>query len=155
MPRRGSLLYDNCKKSTKVRGSLVALSPLWGIAILAVVTSTPVWAVNWTGNGADSLWSTKENWQNNTLPAANASLAFRVSNVGNKTVTLGGTVVVKVSAVGKRPKGGANVLTAGGKFAGANVTLAAGAPEWVKGVSVVDGEIVLDAKATGMIVIVR
>jgi len=92
MPRRGSLLYDNCKKSTKVRvrGSFVALSPLWGFAILAVVTSTPVWAVNWTGNGADSLWSTKENWQNNTLPAANASLAFRVSNVGNKTATLDG-----------------------------------------------------------------
>ena len=78
-----------------------------------------------------------------------------VLDVTDKTVTLGGTVVVKVSADGKRPKGGAHVLTAGGKFAGANVTLAAGAPEWVKGVSVVDGEIVLDAKATGMIVIVR
>jgi len=78
-----------------------------------------------------------------------------VLDVTDKTVTVGGTVVVKVSADGKRPKGGAHVLTAGGKFAGANVTLAAGAPEWVKGVSVVDGEIVLDAKATGMIVIVR
>ncbi|MBP5511365.1 MAG: hypothetical protein J6Z49_10650 [Kiritimatiellae bacterium] len=37
-------------------------------------------------------------------------------------------VLVKVSAEeGRYVKGGANMLTAGGKFAGANVTLAAGA----------------------------
>ena len=64
---------------------------------------------------------------------------------------------MKVSAAdGIRPKGGSYQLTSSnGAFAGANVTLAAGAPEWVKGVSVVDGEIVLDAKTTGMMVIVR
>ena len=47
------------------------------------------------------------------------------------------------------------MLTSGGKFAGANVTLATGAPDWAKGISVVDGEIVLDVKPTGMVVIVR
>ena len=76
-----------------------------------------------------------------------------------KTVTLGenGTVVVKVSAVdGKRPKGGANVLTVGGNFAGANVSLAEGAPEWVNGVSVnADGNIVLDVKPRGVVIIIK
>ena len=77
----------------------------------------------------------------------------------SKTVTLGdnGTVSVKVSAVdGIRPKGGAHVLTASdGAFADAKVTLAAGAPDWVKGVAVVDGEIVLEAKPVGFQLIVR
>ncbi|MBQ6141053.1 MAG: hypothetical protein IJI54_07165 [Kiritimatiellae bacterium] len=75
-----------------------------------------------------------------------------------KTVTLGanGTVVVKVMAAeGARAKGGANVLTAGGKFANANVTLAEGYPDWVKGVSVVNGDIVLEAKPTGLVIIVK
>ncbi|MBO7684001.1 MAG: hypothetical protein J6T51_04675 [Kiritimatiellae bacterium] len=76
-----------------------------------------------------------------------------------KTVTLGenGTVVVKVSAVdGERPKGGANVLTVGGNFAGANVSLAEGAPKWVNGVSVnADGNIVLDVKPMGLVVIIE
>ena len=79
-------------------------------------------------------------------------------NVTGKTVTLGenGAVSVKVSAAeGIRPKGGSYVLTSGGKFAGATVSLAAGAPDWVKGVSVVDGDIVLEAKPIGFKLIVK
>ena len=101
--------------------------------------------------------------QNLTL-ADNACLGFNftsktapVLDVTGRTVTFGGqsNVVVKVSAAeGIRARGGANVLTSGGKFANANVTLATGAPDWAKGVSVVDGEIVLDVKPMGTIVIV-
>ena len=68
----------------------------------------------------------------------------------SKTVTLGDNkrVTVKVSAAdGIRPKGGSYRLTSsGGQFAGATISLAAGAPDWVKSVSVADGEIVLEAK---------
>ena len=81
-----------------------------------------------------------------------------VLDMSGKTLTLNGqsNVVVKITAAeGKHAKGGANVLTAGGKFAGANVTLAEGAPEWVMGVSVVDGEIVLASKARGLILFVK
>ena len=73
-----------------------------------------------------------------------------------KTVTLGGTVVVKVSAAeGRRGKGGLNVLTSGGKFAGAGVSLAEGHPDWVKSVSVVDGEIAIDVKNKGVALFIR
>ena len=72
------------------------------------------------------------------------------------TLPEGGTVMVKVSAAdGIRPKGGSYVLTSGGKFANATVTLASGAPNWVKGVSVADGEIVLDVKSRGFTLIVK
>ena len=73
------------------------------------------------------------------------------------TLPEGGTIAVKISATeGIRPKGGATVLTAGGKFADANVSLAAGAPTWVKGVSVnADGEIVLDVKPYGAMILVE
>ena len=99
----------------------------------------------------------------NLTLADGAALAFNytdktppVLNVTGKTVTFGSqsNIVVKVSADGKRARGGANVLTSGGKFVGANVTLATGAPNWARGVSVVDGEIVLDVKPMGTIVIV-
>ena len=79
-----------------------------------------------------------------------------VLDVTDKTVTVNGTVSVKISAAdGIKPKGGDHTLTSGGKFAGANVSLAAGAPTWVKGVSVVDGEIVLTVKRNGFAVFVR
>ena len=81
-----------------------------------------------------------------------------VLDVTGKNVTFGknGLVVVKISSSGgRRAQGGANVLTAGGKFAGATVSLAPGAPEWARGVSVVDGDIVLDVSPTGMSVIIR
>lgn len=96
-----------------------------------------------------------------------AALAFNytgrdepVLDLTGKTVTFdeGETtnVTVRISAdAGARAHGGANVLTAGGKFADTKVTLAEGAPDWVKGVSVVDGNIVLDVKPYGMMILVK
>lgn len=79
-----------------------------------------------------------------------------VLNVTGRTVTVNGTVSVKISAAdGIKPKGGNHTLTSGGKFAGATVSLAAGAPTWVKGVSVVGGEIVLTVKRKGFVVFVK
>ena len=98
---------------------------------------------------------------------AGAALGFNYTNrnepvldLTDKAVTFdegaATNVVVKISAdAGKRAKVGANVLTSGGKFADATVSLAPGAPDWVNGISVVDGEIVLDAKPMGTILIVR
>ena len=73
------------------------------------------------------------------------------------SATLPSSVAVKVSAAdGIRPKGGSYQLTSSnGAFTGATVSLAAGAPDWVKGVAVVDGEIVLEAKPVGFQLIVR
>ena len=65
-------------------------------------------------------------------------------------------IAVKVSGV--RPKGGAHALTSCGGFGaeGVSVSLAVDAPEWVKGVSVdADGNIVLDVKPRGTMIIVR
>lgn len=81
-----------------------------------------------------------------------------VLNLSGKTVTLNGqkNIVVKITAAeGKSAKRGANVLTAGGKFAGANVTLAEGAPKWAKRVRVDNNEIVLDVISLGTYIIVR
>ena len=81
-----------------------------------------------------------------------------VLNVSGKTVTFGSesNVVVKVSAAdGIRAKGGKYTLTSGGKFANTNVSFAPGCPDWVKGVSVVDGEIVLNVKYMGMTIFVK
>ena len=80
-----------------------------------------------------------------------------VLDVTDKTVTVNGTVSVKISAAdGIKPKGGDHTLTSGGKFAGANVSLAAGAPDWVKGVSVnSSGDIVLTVKRKGFVVFVK
>ena len=99
--------------------------------------------------------------------AAGAMLGFNytgknepVLDVTGKTVTFeeGATtnITVKISAAdGKYAKGGANILTAGGKFADATVTLAPGYPDWVKGVSIIDGEIVLDAKLSGTRIFIK
>ena len=80
-----------------------------------------------------------------------------VLNVTGKTVTVNGTVNVKVSSAdGVRPKGGDYTLTSGEKFAGKTVSLAAGAPKWARGVSVNgDGDIVLKVKRAGFVVIVK
>ena len=82
-----------------------------------------------------------------------------VLNLTGKTVTFdeGATtnIVVKISTDDKRGRGGVNALTSGGKFAGVNVTLAEGYPDWVKGVSVVDGDIVLDVKPSGLTVFIK
>ena len=95
-----------------------------------------------------------------------AALAFNftdkktapVLDVSGKTVKFGenGTVSVKISAAeGGRPTGGKKTLTSGAKFAGAKVTLAADAPRWVNGVSIEDGEIVLDTKHIGLAILLR
>lgn len=90
------------------------------------------------------------NFTDRTLP---------VLNMSGKTVTLNGqkNIVVKITAAeGKCAKRGENVLTAGGKFAGANVTLAEGAPKWAKGVRVNENnEIVLDVITLGTYIFVK
>lgn len=82
--------------------------------------------------------------------------APQIAIADGKTVTASGAVTVKVSG-DVRPVGGLKVLTTGGGFGGTAVTLAAGAPEWAKGrLSVnADGNIVLDVKPMGTMVIVR
>ena len=81
-----------------------------------------------------------------------------VLDVTDKTVTFGSqsNVVVRVTAEeGKRAKGGVSVLTAGGKFAHANVTLV-DKPDWAMGVSVNDdGDIVLRAISTGLVLFLQ
>ncbi len=79
-----------------------------------------------------------------------------VLDLTDKEVTLGDNknIVVKITSEnGKRAKSGKNVLTSGGNFAGANVTLAEGAPDWVGGISVDEttGNIVLDVKPKGLV----
>ena len=85
-----------------------------------------------------------------------------VLELDGKTVTFdeGETtnVVVKVSSssASVRARAGTNVLTSGGKFADATVSLAEGYPKWVKGVDVnEDGNIVLEAKPFGLMFILR
>ena len=74
-----------------------------------------------------------------------------------KTLTVNGAVKVKIPAQSKWPTGGEKVLTTCGGFdaEGVTVSLAEGAPRWVRGLSVVDGNIVLDVKPMGTRVIVR
>ena len=96
--------------------------------------------------------------------AEGAALAFNFTERAAAPVlavatpaTLPATVNVKVSAAGGlRPSAGQYTLTSGGAFTGANVSLAADAPKWVKRVSVNDdGNIVLDVKPMGTIIIFR
>ena len=84
-----------------------------------------------------------------------------VLNLTDKTVTFdeGETtnIVVKVSmANGARPAGGTHVVTSGGQFADATLSLSADAPKWVTGVSVNGGgNIVLGVKPLGTMFFVR
>ena len=85
-----------------------------------------------------------------------------VLNLTGKTVTFttGATtnVIVKISAddgVHAKYGNGTHVLTSGGKFADATVSLAPGAPKWVKSVSVKSGDIVLDVRPMGTILLVK
>ena len=96
---------------------------------------------------------------------AGATLAFNYTNrnapklaiASGKSVTASGAVKVKITAAeGVRPKSGENVLTSCGGFAGVNVSLAEGCPDWALGVEVnEDGNIVLDVKPAGLMVIIR
>lgn len=81
---------------------------------------------------------------------------FALGNKYTPTLTVGGAVAVKLSGV--RPRAGEHVLTACGGFDadGVTVSLAEGAPKWAKGVYVnEDGNIVLDVKPRGMMIIVK
>ena len=94
--------------------------------------------------------------------AEGAALAFNFTEKAAAPVlavatpaTLPATVNVKVSAAdGVRPRGGQYTLTSGGAFTGANVSLV-DKPNWVKGVSVVNGDIVLDVKFRGVFIFVK
>ena len=97
--------------------------------------------------------------------ADNATLAFNftdrgiapVLDVTDKTVTANGTVTVKFSAAdGINPKGGKTYqLTSGGKFAGIEVSLdEGGKPDWVKDISVVDGDIYMEVMPKGFVFMV-
>ena len=99
---------------------------------------------------------------------AGAALGFNYTNrnapkldLTDRTVTFdeGATtnVFVKISAdAGKRAKSGKNVLTAGYKFAGVTVSVDENyKPKWVKGISVENGDIVLDVKPMPTLIIVR
>ncbi len=73
-----------------------------------------------------------------------------------KSLTVKGAVKVKIPDGSLRPTGGEKVLTTCGGFAGKTVTLAADAPDWVKSLSVnTDGNLVLDVKPKGTMIIVR
>ena len=84
------------------------------------------------------------------------STAPTLAVASGKTMTANGAVTVKVDGV--RPKGGTYVLTTCGGFdaEGVSVTLAADAPEWVENLSVnVEGNLVLDVKPKGMVIVVK
>jgi len=100
--------------------------------------------------------------------ADGAALAFNFSrrnedpvlDLTGKTVTANGTVKVKISMDdGKRPlygNGGKHILTSGGNFSGGSVSLdEPSKPDWVKAVSVENGDIVVVVNPTGMCFIVR
>ena len=97
----------------------------------------------------------------NTLDglASSGTGSFLVRGVLKTKTASGAKFLVKPATVmfGKLEAGscGYYALTSGGKFVGATVSLAAGAPDWMKGVSVVDGEIVLDVKSRGTTIIVK
>lgn len=81
---------------------------------------------------------------------------FALGNKYTPTLMVGGAVAVKLSGV--RPRAGEHVLTACGGFDadGVTVSLAAGSPKWAKRVYVnEDGNIVLDVKPRGMMIIVK
>ena len=66
------------------------------------------------------------------------------------------SLTIDGAADGITPRGGRYALTSGGAFTGAAVSRdEASKPKWVKGVSVVDGEIVLTIKRKGFMLIVR
>jgi autotransporter-associated beta strand protein len=56
--------------------------------VLELVAAQTAQAKLWKGNGSNTLWSTPENWESSTVPAATESLAFRQSGAPNKTVTI-------------------------------------------------------------------
>ena len=85
----------------------------------------------------------------------NRAVAPQIAIADGKTLTANGAVTVKIPG-DVRPTGGVKVLTTCGGFDGVSVTLADGAPDWVRDLSVnEDGNIVLDVKPQGTKIIVR
>ena len=83
------------------------------------------------------------------------TVAPQISIAAGKELTVKGAVKVKIPADSKWPTAGEKVLTTCGGFTADKVSLVDGAPKWVRGLSVVDGNIVLDVKPRGTRVIVR
>ena len=74
----------------------------------------------------------------------------------DKTLTAKGAVKVKIAEGSLRATGGEKILTTCGGFTAEKVSLVAGAPDWVRGLSVnADGNLVLDVKPMGTIIIFR
>ena len=74
---------------------------------------------------------------------------------GAVVTVAGSSVNVKVaSADGLRPSGSVYRLTSGIDFTGKTVSLV-NPPKWVKGVRIVDGDIVVEIKPTGLMLIVK
>ena len=99
----------------------------------------------------------------NPTLGASASLAFNFTQrrtaptlALKSASTIPGAVNVKVSADGNlRPKGGTYALTSGYDFTGKTVDVA-DPPEWVKGISVdAGGNIVLEVKPRGTMIVIR
>lgn len=98
----------------------------------------------------------------NLTLAETASLAFNFTESGTAPTlalksasTIPETVNVKVGADGNlRPKGGTYALTSGYDFTGKTVDVA-DSPKWVKGVTVVGGNIVLEVKPRGTMIVIR
>ncbi len=92
---------------------------------------------------------------------ANANLAFNFTEAGaapvlsGTAVTAGDSVNVKVSSeTDVRPRRSSFALTSGMDFSGKTVNLV-DPPEWAKGASVVDGNIVLAVKPVGLMILFR
>ncbi len=78
----------------------------------------------------------------------------QIAIAAGKVLTVKGAVKVKIPEDSKWPTGGEKLLTTCGGFAGKTVKLV-DPPNWVRSLSVVDGNIVLDVKPRGTRVIVR
>ena len=114
-------------------------------------------------------WSAPTIGNGGRLGEDGATLAFNFTDratppvlavADGKTITATGAVTVNISSANEvRPKGGTYVLTTCGGFdaEGVTVSLAADAPNWAAGRLSVnsDGNLVLDVKPRGMMIIVK
>ncbi len=83
------------------------------------------------------------------LDATDKTVTFDSAETTNVTVRI-------ASSDGIRPTGGAKVLTSGGGFTDATVSLAEHAPDWITDISVNDdGNIVIDVKPEPLIILLR
>ena len=78
----------------------------------------------------------------------------QIAIADGKTLTVNGAVNVKIATACGWPTGGEKILTTCGGFTAEKVSLVAGAPDWVRSLSVNDdGNLVLDVKPMGLSVI--